>query len=109
MNQARIGALRRGGYDAKILVVCGATDGIRRCELRSIKDIEEFRAKFQTQALIDAKLSSLKNGEIKIVDSQRTQSRVHARLIAKGKVRGRGKTRGLKPSQEGEVVRVAKA
>src|SRR5262249_32788933 len=107
--QARIGARRRCGDDAKILVVRRTADGIRRRKLCAIEDIEELGAKFQAKAFIGAELSSLKDGKIEVVDSLRAQSRVHTRLVAKVKVRRRGKARGLKPAQDGEVVRVAEA
>ena len=60
--------------------------GVRRSELRSIKEIENFHAELDAGALLD--FSSLQYGKVKIVDPSHAQYRIDPLFVAKAIIPG---------------------
>jgi len=109
LNEPRVCARRRCGYDAEVHVVCVATDRVWRRKLRAIKDIEELRTELQTKALICSEPCPLEHRKIKVVNPLRAQPRIHSRFVTKREIGRRLKTRRIEPFQHLAIVRVTQS
>ena len=107
LNEPRVCARRRCGYDAEVHVVCVAADRVWRRKLRAIKDIEELRTKLQSKALSEP--CPLKHRKIKVVDALRAQPRIHSRFVTKCEIGWRLKTRRIEPFQHLAIVRITQS
>jgi len=107
LNEPRVCARCRCGYNAEVYVVCVATDGVRRRKLRAIKDIEELRTKLQSEALSEP--CPLEHRKIKVVDPLRPQPRIHSRFVTKCEIGWRFKTRRIEPFQYLAIVRITQS
>jgi hypothetical protein len=100
LDQARVGSWRSTGDGSEICVIRSATGRVRGSELSAIEEIEKFHSSFNSCATFPAEDNPLKNGKIKIDHAIRTQGWIDARFVAEREVRGRNKTRRIKPSIE---------
>ena len=60
LHQARIGSLFSAGDDSEIRVVGGATNTVRRGELRAVKQIENLDTKFDPRVAFASQRKAFK-------------------------------------------------
>ena len=103
LNQTWVIARVCGGYLSESVRISRNETRARESELRVVEQIEEFSAEFDSEPLPN--LRPLEDGEIKIVDSIRTQRGIYARFITKTPLRRRRETIRIEPTCQTAVAR----
>src|SRR5690242_15412762 len=88
---------QRTGHHAEVGVVRHATGGVRRPELRMVKQVEELGAEFKIKPFIRTEGCLLEDGHIPVVDALHSQRRVNSRLGAETPVWRWRKTGSIEP------------
>lgn len=69
LNQSRICSWGGSRYDAEILIVGRAADGVRGGELSSVENVKELSTELKTESLAGCESRSFEHRKVKIIDA----------------------------------------
>ena len=98
LNQTCLGVTDRTGHMSEVGVVRCAAAGIRRSELRVVKEVEELSPEFDVAPFADGSL--LENCPVEVGDALLSQSCIHARLAAEAPGRRLDETARVEPTAQ---------